>query len=149
MTYARTVTDPAGQAIRRTRPLGVALIAFFLVLDAVVTIAEVAGLLPPELARGPLQDVTDIAPALQLAVAGLEVLAAIGLWRGSRRAWVLAMLLVGISLVTDLYLYVSAEPRYARLAIDVVIAFYLNQGLVREYFERRQDAEPLPGETSG
>jgi hypothetical protein len=143
------VTEPAGPAIPRTRPLGVALIAIFLVLDAAVTIAEVAGLIPPELARGPLQDIVEVAPALQLAVAGLEILAALGLWRGSWRAWVLAMLLVGISLIVDLYLYISAEPRYLRLVIDVVIAFYLNQGLVREHFERRQDADPLPGETSG
>lgn len=142
MPYAPDVTASAGQVIQRTRPLGVALIALFLVLEAVVTIAEVAGLLPPELARGPVRDLAAIAPALQLAVAGLGILAAVGLWRGSWRAWVLAMLLVGISLVTDLSLYLVGEPRYLRLGIGVVIAFYLNQGLVREYFERREGAGP-------
>ena len=124
------------------RPLGVAVIALFLLVDAALSIADVLGFLPAALDRGPLREITEYAPGPLLTVALLEIAAAVGLWRGSRRAWVLAMLLVGLSLVSDLYLFASGDPRYARLIIDIVMAFYLNQGMVREHFERRDDPEP-------
>ena len=49
-----------------------------------------------------------------------------------RRAWVLTMLLVGISLTLNLWLYWTGQHLYLRMAIDVVLAMYLNQGAVRE-----------------
>ena len=35
----------------------------------------------------------------------------------------------------------NADPSYPRLAINIVIAFYLNQGAVRGYFEWRRDQD--------
>jgi hypothetical protein len=119
----------------------VAVIAIFLLLDATLSIADILGILPAGLDRGPLREITQYAPGPLLGLAVVEIVAAVGLWRGSRRAWVLAMLIVGISLVADLYLFASGEPRFARLGIDVVMAFYLNQGMVRDHFERRSGPE--------
>ena len=62
--------------------------------------------------------------------------AAVGLWFGWRRGWVLTMLLVGISLILDLWLYWNGQRYYLRMAFDVVLAFYLNQGAVRDFFVR-------------
>ena len=53
------------------------------------------------------------------------------------------MLLVGISLIVNLVLYWNGEKVYPRMAIDVVLALYLNQGAVRDYFERRPQAADM------
>jgi uncharacterized membrane protein (DUF2068 family) len=133
--------------IRPARPLGVALVALFMLADALVGGLEALGALPELLDRGPVLDASDVSASVLAAVAALKVVAAVGLWMGSRRAWVLTMLLVGLSLVALIVLYLAGvgEPRYLRLAINVVIAFYLNQGVVQEYFERREDATSQGG----
>jgi|RhiMethySRZTD1v2_1073278.scaffolds.fasta_scaffold2373822_1 hypothetical protein len=121
---------------RRQRPVGVVLIAAFLIADAALAIAGHLF----DLQTGTRQDLL-AAPDEQaaLVVIGLvilRVIAAIGLWFGWRRGWVLTMLLVGISLILDLWLYFDGRPYYVRMAFDVILAFYLNQGAVREYFGR-------------
>jgi hypothetical protein len=128
--------------IRPARPLGVALVALFMLADAVAGGLEALGRLPELADRGPLLDASDVGTGVLAAIAALKVVAAVGLWVGSKRAWVLTMLLVGLSLVILIGLYLAGvdEPRYLRLVINVVIAFYLNQGLMHEYFERRDDA---------
>jgi hypothetical protein len=136
-----------GTRIRPARPFGVAVVAIFLLLAASLAALEVLDLLPPELVRRRLVDITEFAPVLLVIGATLEVVAAIGLWRGSRRAWVLTMLLVGLTLISDLYLVFVGAPRWPRLATDIVIAFYLNQGVVRDYFEHRADDLPEPRQT--
>jgi len=148
--YAGTVTEPAGQVIRRSRPLGVALVALFLLADAVVTALEMLGRLSDLGDRGPLLDASNVGAGLLAVLAILKIAAAVGLWVGSRRAWVLTMLLVGVSLLLLIALHLGGvdEPRYVRLAINVVIAFYLNQGLVRDYFEPRQDVASEPAAAS-
>ena len=110
--------------------------------DAAVGGLEALGRVPELVDRGPLLNASDVSVGVLAAIAALKVVAAVGLWVGSKRAWVLTMLLVGLSLVILIALYLSGvdEPRYLRLAINVVIAFYLNQGLVHDYFERRDDA---------
>ena len=133
--------------IRPARPLGVALVALFMLADAIVGGLEALGALPELLDRGPVLNASDVSTSVLAAVAALKVVAAVGLWLGWRRAWVLTMLLVGLSLVALIVLYLSGvgEPRYLRLAINVVIAFYLNQGVVQQYFERREDATSQGG----
>jgi lysylphosphatidylglycerol synthetase-like protein (DUF2156 family) len=134
---------------RSRRPLGVAVIAVFLFVDAVVALLQLAGDTPVTTQTQTLLKVSDLAPGGVLLLAALRVVAAVGLWRGSRRAWVLAMVLVGIGLVLSLYLYTLGDPPYVRMLIDVVIAFYLNQGAVRDHFlGRTGQPEPMasPGE---
>jgi hypothetical protein len=128
--------------IRPARPLGVALVALFMLADALIGGLEALGALPELLEHGHVLNTSDASAGVLAVLAALKVVAAVGLWLGWRRAWVLTMLLVGLSLVALILLYLSGadQPRYLRLALNVVIAFYLNQGVVQEYFERREDA---------
>ncbi|HZW01679.1 MAG TPA: hypothetical protein VFF55_08950 [Candidatus Deferrimicrobium sp.] len=128
--------------VRRERPLGVAVIAVFMVFDAIVALATLAFDSPLMTRTSTLLKINEAMPAVVFAVAVLRLIAALGLWLGWRRAWPLTMLLVGTGLLFSLYLYAVGDPPYARLAIDIVIAFYLNQGIVRDYFEGR------PGQAS-
>lgn len=128
-----TASTPAGT--RRPRPFGVVLIALFLVLDAALAIAQRVF----DIGSGARQDIfADADGRISLIIVvlvALRLIAAVGLWAGWRRGWVLTMLLVGISLTLDLWLYWNGEHLYLRMAIDVVLALYLNQGAVRAYFE--------------
>ena len=136
---------------RPKRPLGVAVIAVFLLVDAVVGVGQLAIDTPLMTRTDTLLSITEWAPAGIVVLAVLRLVAAVGLWRGSRGAWVLAMLMVGIGLLISLALYWRGDPSYPRMVIDIVIAFYLNQGLVRDYFEGRTRmavvAPARPGET--
>ncbi len=44
------------------------------------------------------------------------------------------MLIVGLGLVVNLVAYVSGDPNFLRMAIFVLMAFYLNGRPVREVF---------------
>jgi hypothetical protein len=126
----------AAPAPRRQRPIGVVLIAAFLVADAALALAQKF----LDFQGGTRQDlISDPGGQGSVAIVVLVILrivAAVGLWFGWRRGWVLTMLLVGISLIIDLWLYFNGERYYVRMAFDVILAFYLNQGAVREYFAR-------------
>lgn len=134
------MTTTAG--VRSTRPLGVAVIAIFLLLDGLLGAIEVLVGGPWTTRRAFLADVHPLVPTIVLAFAVLQFVTAVGLWRGSRRAWALTMLVVGISLVSALILWWVGRPSYPNMAIEVVIAFYLNQGAVREHFMPSAPARP-------
>jgi hypothetical protein len=146
-----TAAGPAAPAgTSRPRPLGVVLIAAFLVIDAVLSLAGQAFDLQTGTRQDILADADGRVSVLIVSLVALRVVAAVGLWLGWRRGWVLTMLLVGISLILDLLLYWNGQPLYLRMAIDVVVALYLNQGAVREYFERQAASADLvpPGDAS-
>lgn len=73
---------------------------------------------------------------IYLAWAAINVLAALWLWTLSRRGWVLVMVLVGIGLTSNLFLWSTGQPNWVRMAIQALTAFYLNSAPVRELFER-------------
>jgi hypothetical protein len=139
------MTVSAGPETRRRRPLGVVVIAVFLVVDAVLSLAEQVF----DLGTGTRQDIlADPDGRISLILIGLVALrlvAAAGLWLGWRRGWVITMLLVGLSLILDLWLYWNGQRLYLRMAMDVVLALYLNQGAVRQYFE----GKPRPPGATG
>jgi hypothetical protein len=142
-----TPPDTVPPATRRRRPLGVVLIAVFLVVDAALALAEHTF----NLGTGTRQDIFatqgDRVSALIIGLVILRLVAAAGLWLGWRRGWVLTMLLVGASLVIDLWLYWNGQPLYLRMAMDVVVALYLNQKAVREFFEGKPSkAAPTPAD---
>ena len=126
---------------RRQRPLGVAVIAAFLVLDAVLGASQLLLDSPYMTRTDTLIEMSDGMPVVIVALAALRILAAVGLWMGSRRAWVLTMLIVGIGLLFSFWVYWIGDPAYVRMVIDIVIAFYLNQGIVRDYFDGRPPAD--------
>lgn len=123
------------------RPLGVAVIVIFLAVNAAMMIFQLVGDTSFATRVQTLTDIHPWTPAFFVAVAGVSLVAAGGLWLGHRWAWALAMVVVGVSLVASLYLYWLGDPPYPRMAIDVVLAFYLNQGALRDYFERGGEIE--------
>jgi len=129
------MTDSAAEGTRRQRPLGVVVIAVFLVADAVLSLSEHVFNLGTGTRQDLLADGEGRVSLLIIVLVTLRLVAAAGLWRRWRRGWILAMLLVGASLVVDLALYWQGQALYVRMAIDVVLALYLNQGAVREYFD--------------
>lgn len=138
--------DSPREARRPPRPPGIALIALFLVADAILGLFELVSERSVVLHRSTLAGSATWMPALLVGISLLEAWAAIGLWRGSRRAWVLTMLLVGLGLVVGLAMRWVGEPTYVRLALYVVAAFYLNQGAVRAYVTWRPSAsQPTAG----
>jgi hypothetical protein len=116
-------------------------IGLFLAVDGFVALAALAFDMPYVIRKEALLDIGDSMPVLIAALAIVRVIAAIGLLLGSRRAWVLVMLVVGAGFIFGFYLYWIGAPSYPRLAINIVIAFYLNQGAVRDYFEWRRDQD--------
>jgi hypothetical protein len=131
----------AAPETHRPRPFGVVVIAVFLLLDAALVVAERAFGWTLGSRSELIDDPDGNLGILILLLVLLRVVAAVGLWLGARRGWVLTMLLVGISLIVDLILYWNGQAVYQRMAIDVVLALYLNQGAVRQYFERPARAE--------
>jgi hypothetical protein len=127
------------------RPVGVAVVAIFLAVNVVLVILQLVLDTPYGTRTQTLFDIHPWTPALFLIITGASLLAAVGLWRGYRWAWALAMVIVGVSLVGSLGLYWLGEPPYPRMAIDVMLAFYLNQGAVREYFEHRGRPSAIVG----
>lgn len=119
------------------RPLGVAVIVIFLVLNGAAMVLQLMVDTPYGTRIQTLTGIHQWTPGLFIVLIGIGLIAAGGLWLGYRWAWALAMIVVGVSLVVSLYLYWLGDPPYLRMAIDVVVAFYLNQGAVREYFERQ------------
>jgi hypothetical protein len=134
----------ATQTTRHERPLGVAVIAVFLVIYALVALGQLAIDSPLTTRTNTLLEIHEWMPGVVALVAVVRLLAAIGLWLGARRAWVLTMLVVGVGLFFSLYVYSVGDPPYVHMAIDIVIAFYLNQGAVRDYFEGRTRAAAAP-----
>jgi hypothetical protein len=119
----------------RQRPLGVAVIAVFLVLDAILGVGQLVVDTPFLTRNDSLLQLSGSMPLVIVVLATLRIVAAVGLWMGSRRAWVLTMLIVGVGLILSFAVYWVGDPAYIRMVIDIVIAFYLNQGIVRDYFE--------------
>jgi hypothetical protein len=123
---------------RRLRPLGVVVIALFFVIDAAFAVGQLVVDTPLATRVASLVEIGDWVPPFIVGLSIVEIVAAMGLWRGHRWAWVLAMLGVGIGLLAGLALYWRGDPYYPRLFLNVIIAFYLNQGAVRRYFEPPQ-----------
>jgi hypothetical protein len=127
---------------RRVRPLGVVVVAIFFVIDAAFAIGQIVADTPFATRTESLVEIGAWVPPFIIGLGLAEVVAAFGLWRGQRWAWVLAMLAVGIGLLAGLAMYVRGDPYYPRLVLNMVMAFYLNQGAVRRYFEHRSEPDP-------
>ena len=53
------------------------------------------------------------------------------------------MVLVGLGLFANLYLWWIGQPTWVRMAIQAATAFYLNSAPIRALFERRNTFEPI------
>ena len=129
----------------RRRPLGIVVIVLFEALNVASVLLAVYGL-APSLGDQSLHDLAaqgDIGKATVTVFCIVALLACVGLWFLSQRAWVLTMVLVGTALVLGLYSWTRADPNFARLFINAVIALYLNQGEVQVAVGRRKRVEAL------
>ncbi len=130
-------------ALRRRRPFGVYVIAFFLALRILdfffetvrVQRAGLPSLLLPSTANPALQTSIRIAGTVFL------VLIIIGVLRLKRWALITTTLLAGISLAFGLWLYAQGRPQYLNMFASVLIAFYLNQREVQQAFDTQRPAE--------
>ncbi len=63
----------------------------------------------------------------------------LGLWLLQRWAWVLMMILIGVTLTYSLVMYVEGTPDYLGMVVYVAIVFYLNDHSVQRAFARRRN----------
>ncbi len=71
------------------------------------------------------------------------MLASLWLATLSRRGWALTMVLVGIGLIGNLYLWFLNEPNFVRMAIQAATALYLNSAPIRRIFQREDDVTTI------
>jgi uncharacterized membrane protein (DUF2068 family) len=125
----------------RQRPLGVVVIAAFLLIDSGFALVQLVADTPFATRIATLVELAPWIPAAIAVLAITRIVAAVGLWLGYRWAWILTMLAVGVGLLFGLTMYWRGDPSYPRLFLDMVMAFYLNQQAVRRHFEGHTRAD--------
>lgn len=83
----------------------------------------------------------DIVQGTVLFWATLIIVAAVLLWRLNRRGWVLMMLLVGASLMSNLVIWWQTPERtnWGSMVVSILTVFYLNSASVRGLFLQRHE----------
>jgi hypothetical protein len=71
------------------------------------------------------------------------LLASLGLLRLKRWGWVLSMILIGTSLIYNIWLYFQGDAHYLDMVSNIVIVFYLNQRDVQAPFMRSTSQEEM------
>jgi hypothetical protein len=120
----------------RTRPFGVALLTFLLLVYASLSVPFVLDV-PGIAGAGVLRVVghPEIETAAHAALAAVAVVAAAGLWLLRPWGWVAAMLLAGPTLAVELALYVRGDASLPYMGVATLIALYLHAaGVRRRYF---------------
>jgi hypothetical protein len=122
-------------------PFGLWVIAVALVVGGVLIVLAVTGNVPAFLSGGNLGIERSLEGRNGLGLFGVgQIVAGIGMLFRVRSAWGLAMFLVMIGLLVNLFSYVTGDPNLVRLLLLVVTAFYLNQRAVRQVFTDQDDA---------
>jgi lysylphosphatidylglycerol synthetase-like protein (DUF2156 family) len=80
---------------------------------------------------------------INVVIIMVVVFTAVGLWFRRRQAWVMAMVLIGIGLVYNIWNYLEGTPLYINMLINVFAVFYLNERSVQAYFEQRPAGEEI------
>lgn len=80
---------------------------------------------------------------INVVIIFVVVFTAVGLWFRRRQAWVMAMVLIGIGLVYNIWNYLEDTPLYINMLINVFAVFYLNERSVQAYFEQRPAGEEI------
>lgn len=136
------------ESAKNTRPLGVtALSIFFVIATAITLIASISLLFP----GGFLEPLWRLNPRGRAGLGAIGVwaiilfvfigsacaLAAIGLWRGDRWAYAMAIVVLSMNLLGDIVNVVSGSESRAAIGIPIVIlilAYLLTQS-VRDFFQ--------------
>ena len=135
------------KSLEKTRPVGVtALSIFFIAATAITVVASISLLFPDSFlepmwrvnprGREGLGAIGVWAVVLFFVVGSACALAAIGLWRGIRWGYAMAIIVLSINLLGDLFNVISGtEPRAAiGIPIVIVILVYLMSQRVRVFF---------------
>jgi uncharacterized membrane protein (DUF2068 family) len=135
--------------VRSGRPFGlVALIGLLLLKAVLLGLGLVRDDLPD---AGPLRRIialpgalsdalrdTPIVGAVVLVLVALLVVAALGLWGRRRWGWVIAMVVTGLFLATDIWAFSDGRANHLWMLLNVITVLYLNQREVRESLGRRE-----------
>ena len=139
-------------ATKRERPFGVKAIIFLHLLTAVVPLLAFFLLDDQSISKiisanffinlGFLAtDQRGIEIGLLGAFALLQVVLILGLWQMRSWAWLLVMIVTGLSMALQIWRYFQGFPDYLTMVINVLVVFYLNQRDVQQAFRRGQKAE--------
>lgn len=117
-------------------PLGAWILAGIQALLAAWALAGLLGMRPLDESSGLgiLSASADAVRAILIGIVAIQVLAAFGLLLRLRAAWVVVMVLTGVSLAIGLWAIAAGVGNPLRLAVDIVAALYLNQRAVRAAF---------------
>ncbi|NIV34356.1 MAG: hypothetical protein GWN58_34320 [Anaerolineae bacterium] len=74
-------------------------------------------------------------------LAGLLLLAVLGLLLQKRWGWIISMILTGFGLFYTIWSYFQGTPRYFPMLIYVIMVLYLNQHDVQRLFREQPDPE--------
>jgi hypothetical protein len=123
------------------RPLGVVVIVLFELINTVTALLALTGVIPKfgEGGIAALAERGELWRDLTIAIYLLAIVASVGLWFLSRRAWVLTMMLVGAALLLGLYSWSLGDPNFPRLLLNAIIALYLNQPAVQVAVGHRRE----------
>ncbi len=126
---------------RPHRPFVLRAIIALLIIQSIFDAAYVAlSVWDYILLSDPLRNDPDGIVQLLLDVGSLSILAplylvaAIGLWRLRRWAWVLTMILLAYSMTEDIIKFSQGDPFYFSMALNVVNVAYLNLREVQDLF---------------
>jgi hypothetical protein len=144
------LTGPHG----RRQPFALVVLAGLMLLKAVLILLVVWGLALTDTRIGDALQFPDLFneeenrlafTVLFVPVAALLIIAAIGLLLHRRRAWLLAMVMTGVFVATDIIGYLNGAQSDIWMALNIVTVFYLNQRDVRELVGDAMPDEPGPG----
>lgn len=138
---------------RKTRPLGVTALSVFFFAATLITIIAAISLLFPD---GFLEPIWRLNPRGRAGLGAIGVwavillvvvgsacgVAAIGLWRGARWGYWVAIIVLSINLLGDVVNVISGVERRAVTGIPIVILLllYLRRERVKRFFQK---ANPL------
>jgi hypothetical protein len=134
------------ETIQPNRPFGVLVIAVFQILAALgslLLMAIYADMIHLDWLDVPVElDSNLILTSIALAFA--RSVTVIGLLRLKHWGWLLAMIVTGVLLITDLSAYLNNTPNYLSMLTNIIVVFYLNQRDVRRAFQQQHGERMLP-----
>jgi hypothetical protein len=126
---------------------GLGLTLFGGALIGLILAWESGWLAPDNAARVAALQLPSLLVLVSVAVQGIfGIVSSIGLLRMRPWAWLMAMIVQGISLIIYLVDYIRGAPNYVGMIFAVFVVFYLNQRDIQLMFDvaRRRSSTPPP-----
>jgi len=126
---------------------GLGLTLFSGTLIGLILAWESGWLAPDNAAQVAALNLPSLLVLVSVAVQGIfGIVSSIGLLRMRPWAWLMAMIVQGISLIVYLVDYIRGAPNYVGMIFAVFVVFYLNQRDIQLVFDvtRRRSSTPPP-----